>query len=104
MYQENKDFDINNLYLNLTFHNSSETFEYRNPLLDHPSNYQLIVTKFLSKVNLPLLYLNETKKSNDTSDQEIFMYDAYVRAEFTVADSTLYPTTYSQKEHFLMER
>lgn len=104
MFQENKDFDINNLYLNLTFHNSTETFEYRNPLLDHPSNYQLIVTKFLSKVNLPLLYLDETKKSNNTSDENIFMFDAYVRAEFTVADSALYPTTHSIKKNIFLWR
>lgn len=96
MYQENKDFDVNNLFLNLTFHNSSETFEYRNPLLDHPSNYQLIVTKFLSKVNLPLLYLTETKKHKNTegdsfeklTEKTKYYYDAHVRAEYSIVTET----------------
>ena len=83
-FQINKDFDINNLYLNLTFHNSSETFEYKNPLLDHPSNYQLIVTKFFSKVKFPLIFLEETKK-NDKEKLEQgdkFLFDSYVRIEY----------------------
>ena len=62
-YQLNKDFDINNLFLNLTFQSPEEEFEYREPLIDHPSNYQMIVTKFFSKVKFPLLQLPESKKT-----------------------------------------
>ena len=58
----NRDFDINNLFLNLNFQHQEETFEYKWPLLDHPSNYQLIVTKFLSKTSLPYIKLHDLKK------------------------------------------
>ena len=54
-YQLNKDFDINNLFLNLTFQSPEEEFEYREPLIDHPSNYQMIVTKFFSNVKFPFI-------------------------------------------------
>ena len=63
-YQINKDFDINNLFLNLTFHDQTEEFEFKEPLLDHPSNYQMIVTKFFSKLNFPFIQLHESKKNS----------------------------------------
>ena len=80
-FQVNKDFDINNLYLNLTFHKATETFEYKNPLLDHPSNYQLVVTKFLSKVNFPYIRLHETKKNPTLimCGSKLFIYDYFIR-------------------------
>lgn len=83
-YQVNKDFDINNLYLNLTFHNNVETFEYKQPVLDHPSNYQMIVTKFFSKVHFPLLYLHESKKNPKVALQQGDKYylDYYVKIEY----------------------
>ena len=42
----NRDFNVNNLFLNLDFQHQEETFEYKWPLLDHPSNYQLIITNY----------------------------------------------------------
>ena len=62
-YQLNKDFDINNLFLNLTFEKPEEEFEYREPLIDHPSNYQMIVTKFFSNIKFPIIRLQESKKT-----------------------------------------
>lgn len=59
----NRDFDINNLFLNLDFQHQQETFEYKWALLDHPSNYQMIVTKFLSRTTLPYIKLHETKRT-----------------------------------------
>ena len=59
----NRDFDINNLFLNLDFQHQKETFEYKWALLDHPSNYQMIVTKFLTRLSLPYIKLHETKRT-----------------------------------------
>ena len=56
------DFDINNLYLNLNFENQEETFEYKLPQLNHPSNYQMTVTKFMAKLSEPYIKLHESKK------------------------------------------
>lgn len=58
----NRDFDVNNLFLNLDFQHQEETFEYKWPLLDHPSNYQMIVTKLLTRTSLPYIKLHESKK------------------------------------------
>lgn len=65
-----KDFDVNNVYLNLNFEDQEETFEYKYPQLDHPSNYQLTVTKFLAKLNEPYIKLHESKKQNNTIIQQ----------------------------------
>ena len=86
----NKDFDTNNLFLNLDFQNQEETFEYKYPLLDHPSNYQLIVTKFLTRTSLPYIKLEDSKKRkvdgtipNDTIKRsDNFYYDYPIRADF----------------------
>lgn len=64
--QDNKDFDINNLYLNLTFQEQTEHFEYKKPLIDQISNYQLIVTKFHSKTSVPFIRLHDSKKNTNT--------------------------------------
>lgn len=61
--EENRDFDVNNLFLNLDFQHQEETFEYKWALLDHPSNYQMIVTKLLTRTSLPYIKLHETKKT-----------------------------------------
>ena len=86
-YQLNKDFDINNLFLNLTFQSPEEEFEYRDPLIDHPSNYQMIVTKFFSKVHFPLLQLPESKKNPKIALQQgdRYLYDSYVHLQYTRA-------------------
>ena len=94
-YQINKDFDINNLFLNLTFHNTTETFEYKEAILDHPSNYQLVVTKFLSKVNFPLIKLIESKKQGELLDPYV-IFDYYVHLGYNYVDSTSrYKTHYN---------
>lgn len=59
----NRDFDVNNLFLNLDFQHQEETFEYKWPLLDHPSNYQMIITKLLTRTSLPYIKLHETKRT-----------------------------------------
>ena len=61
--EENRDFDVNNLFLNLDFQHQEETFEYKWALLDHPSNYQMIVTKLLTRTSLPYIKLHETKRT-----------------------------------------
>lgn len=61
--ENNRDFDNNNLFLNLDFQHQQETFEYKWPLLDHPLNYQMIVTKFLTRTTLPYIKLHETKRT-----------------------------------------
>ena len=90
-YQTNKDFDINNLFLNLTFHNTTETFEYKEAILDHPSNYQLVVTKFLSKVNFPFIKLIESKKDTElkfwSSGSNTILLDYYVQVGFHYSTS-----------------
>ena len=99
-YQINKDFDINNLFLNLTFHKPTEEFEFKEPLLDHPSNYQMIVTKFFSKVNFPLLILNESKKNPRAALQENdkFLYDYYIRIDYdTKMDKERYGVDFGTK-------
>lgn len=59
----NRDFDVNNLFLNLDFQHQEETFEYKWPLLDHPSNYQMIVTKLLTRTSLPYIKLHDSKRT-----------------------------------------
>ena len=68
----NRDFDINNLFLNLDFQHQEETFEYKWPLLDHPSNYQLIVTKLLTRTSLPYIKLHENKTNKKSLGQVSF--------------------------------
>lgn len=63
--EEDKDFDVNNLYVNLDFDRHENTFTYKHPIIDHPSNYQMTVTKFFSKTKLPYIELHECKKVND---------------------------------------
>lgn len=60
-----KDFDVNNLYVNFDIDKHEKTFTYKHPIIDHPSNYQMIVSKFFSKTNLPYIKLHECKKVND---------------------------------------
>ena len=80
----NRDFDVNNLFLNLDFQHQEETFEYKWPLLDHPSNYQLIVTKLLTRTSLPYIKLHETKKqiNQAVNPGEPFYYDYQMKLYF----------------------
>ena len=84
----NRDFDINNLFLNLNFQHQEETFEYKWPLLDHPSNYQLIVTKLLTRTSLPYIKLHDSKKQiKETIPAEVkqgepFYYDYLIKLFF----------------------
>ena len=76
----NKDFNINNLFLNLDFQKQEETFEYKYPLLDHPSNYQVIVSKFLTRTSLPYIKLHDSKKTR--SDNRFYFYDYSIKLVF----------------------
>lgn len=85
----NRDFDVNNLFLNLDFQHQEETFEYKWPLLDHPSNYQMIVTKLLTRTSLPYIKLHETKTYNKRdqdylkeNDKVIFNYEVKMKFDF----------------------
>ena len=84
----NRDFDINNLFLNLNFQEHEETFEYKWPLLDHPSNYQLIVTKLLTRTSLPYIKLHDSKKQikemipAEVKQGEPFYYDYLIKLYF----------------------
>ena len=84
----NRDFDINNLFLNLDFQHQEETFEYKWALLDHPSNYQLIITKLLTRTSLPYIKLHDLKKQiKETMPAEVkpgepFYYDYLIKLTF----------------------
>lgn len=125
-YQINKDYDINNLYLDLTFQNQTEHFEYKKPLIDQISNYQLIVTKFHSKTSVPFIRLHDSKKNEDSSyyphDQDpikegslykggsrLYFYDYYIQIQYQIdalkfrfINQNLYKVIDSQK--FLLEK
>lgn len=77
----NIDFDVNNLFLNLDFQHQEETFEYKWPLLDHPSNYQMIVTKLLTRTSLPYIKLHESKKRNK---EPPLIYNDYIAYDYII--------------------
>ena len=89
--QINKVFDINNLFLNLDFQKQEETFQYKHAILDHPSNYQCIVTKLLTRTSLPYIKLHESKKRNIAGNKpeilpnRYFFYDYMVKMTADVA-------------------
>lgn len=80
----NKDFDINNFFLNLDFQNHEEKFTYKYPLIDQPSNYQMVVTKFFSKTSLPFIKLFENKKIavKELGEKSKFPFDYVIRIDF----------------------
>ncbi len=84
----NRDFDINNLFLNLDFQHQEETFEYKWPLLDHPSNYQMIITKLLTRTTLPYIKLQEvkinSKKNAEIKPGEKILFDYRIRTNFDI--------------------
>ena len=60
----------------------------------------MIVTKFFSKVNFPLLRLNESKKNTQAALQENnkFLYDYYIRIEYeTKMDKEKYGQDFATK-------
>lgn len=67
---KDKDFNVNNVYLNVNFEDWEETFEYKYPVLDHPSNYQMTVTKFKANLSEPYIKLHESKKQTKMILQE----------------------------------
>lgn len=93
----NRDFDVNNLFLNLDFQHQEETFEYKWPLLDHPSNYQMIVTKLLTRTTLPYIKLHESKKRNKEPPLEYndyIVYDYIIKLRYTVCTNVIEETRY----------
>lgn len=97
----NRDFDVNNLFLNLDFQHQEETFEYKWPLLDHPSNYQMIVTKLLTRTTLPYIKLHESKKRNKSPPLKYNDYIAYdymikLRCQYIKDKNTLSYETINQ--------
>ena len=89
-YQINKDFDINNLYLNPHFTTQQKHLNKR-ACVYHPSNYQLVVTKFLSKVNFPFIKLIESKKNTElkfwSTKSNTILLDYYVHVGFHYSKS-----------------
>lgn len=86
----NKDFDLNNLTLNLDFQNHEEKFVYKYPLIEHPSNYQVVVSKFFSKTTMPIMRLHESKANLMQRITQPFFYDYMVRIEFSDKDAVKY--------------
>ena len=104
----NRDFDVNNLFLNLDFQHQEETFEYKWPLLDHPSNYQMIVTKLLTRTTLPYIKLHESKKRNKEPPLEYndyIVYDYIIKLRYTVCtnviDEKRYYTTFQLNQNLI---
>ena len=104
----NRDFGVNNLFLNLDFQHQEETFEYKWPLLDHPSNYQMIVTKLLTRTTLPYIKLHESKKRNKEPPLEyndFIVYDYMIKLRYTVCTNVIankkYYTTFQLNQNLI---
>lgn len=106
-----KDFEVNNLFINLDFTQQEETFEYKWPILEHPSNYQMLVTKFFSKTSLPYIKMEQRESDNEILmrgenhyfDYHVFLY--YVtkyengKYEGKYLTSTLYNMCSCSEDH-----
>ena len=99
----NRDYNKNNLFLNLDFQNQEETFEYKDPLLDIPSNYQVMVTKLTTRTSLPYIKLHDSKKS--LSNEKNFLYDYSIKMLIVYKDH-LNPNNIKSQEinQFLITR